>query len=385
MSKRVISKGNLIKEINYKKILQLIGKGENLTKLDIAYTLKISIPTVTSNINELKQAGIIDEIESDIYTGGRKPKIIKLIPDSRISMGMSITKSKVIVAVMNLLEEVLLVKEVEGEKDSFEEYLGSGKRLIEEAVEELKIKEESILGIGLSIPGTLNQRCSIVEQTNMGYKGISLQSVYNTFDTAVYVENEANLSMLAEKSIGKQAALKNLLYIGINEGLGGGIFVNGELFTGTSGRAGEFGRMRFIEKQTGKGYRVEDQISTRGLMQHYKKQTGENIKNFTQFEEKVKAQDPIACEVLMDGIETLLMTIYNLTMVLDIQKVIIGGKVGRLIKAEPKLLNKLINKYSEMLQQLDLDIEFSEIRHTSAIGAALLPIIDFYKVSNENE
>lgn len=385
MNKREISKGNLIKETNYKKILQLIGKGQQLTKLDIAYTLKISIPTVTTNINELKQEGIIDEVESDIYTGGRRPKIIKLIPDSRISIGMSITKFKVVVVIMNLLEEVMLVKDKECEGGVLSDYIQKGKELIQEAIEELNIQEESILGVGISIPGTLNQKLGVIEQTNMGYKEISLNQIYDLFNRTVYIENEANLSLLAEKSIGKYDNLKDLLYIGINEGLGGGIFVNGELFTGTSGRAGEFGRMRFIEKETGKGYRVEDQISTRSLVQHYKQKTGENIRNFSNFEKLVKAQNIVATEILMDGIEILLMTIYNLTMVVDIQKIIIGGKVGRLIKSEPKLLEKLMNKYSEILDKLDLDICFSEIRNTSATGAALLPIIDFYKISNDNE
>ena len=385
MNKREISKGNLIKETNYKRILQLIGKGEQLTKLDIAYSLKISIPTVTTNINELKQEGIIDEVESDIYTGGRKPKIIKMIPDSRLSIGMSITKFKVVVVIMNLLEEVMLIKDKECEGEGLSDYIKQGKILMQEAMEELHIKEESILGVGISIPGTLNQKLGLIEQTNMGDKEILLNHIYDLFNTTVYVENEANLSLLAEKSIGKFDDLKNLLYIGINEGLGGGIFVNGELFTGTSGRAGEFGHMRFIEKKTGKGYRVEDQISTRSLVQHYKQKTGKNIKSFSNFEKLVKEQDEVATEILMDGIETLLMTIYNLTMVVDIQKIIIGGKVGRLIKSQPKLLEKLMNKYSEIIDKLDLDIYFSEIRNTSATGAALLPIIDFYKISNENE
>lgn len=385
MNKREISKGNLIKETNYKKILQLIGKGQQLTKLDIAYTLKISIPTVTTNINELKQEGIIEEIESDIYTGGRKPKVIKLIPDSRISIGMSITKSKVVVVIMNLLEEVMLIKDKECQGGILSDYIQQGKELIQEAIEELNIKEESILGIGISIPGTLNQKLGVIEQTNMGYKEISLDHIYDLFNTTVYVENEANLSLLAEKSIRKYDDLKNLLYIGINEGLGGGIFVNGDLFTGTSGRAGEFGHMRFIEKETGKSYRVEDQISTRSLVQHYEQKTGENIESFSNFEKLVKTQDRVATEILMDSIEILLMTIYNLTMVVDIQEIIIGGKVGRLIKSEPKLLEELMNKYSEIMDKLDLNICFSEIRNTSATGAALLPIIDFYKISNENE
>lgn len=385
MNKRVILKGNLIKETNYKKILKLIGKGENLTKLDIAYTLKISIPTVTTNINELKESGIIEEVESDIYTGGRKPKIIKLIPNSRISIGMSITKYKVAVVAMNLLNEILISKEIDCEEDQLITYFIKGKELVDHIIEELKISKDNLLGIGISIPGTLNQNLGLIEQTNMGYKEVPLNQIYDLFNDTVYVENEANLSLLAEKHLGKYEELKNLIYIGINEGLGGGIFVNGDLYTGTSGRAGEFGQMRLVEKDTGRAYKVEDYVSTRSLLTRYRQRTGEAIKSFIKFENLVKNNDPIACEILEEGIEILMMTIYNLTMVLDIETLIIGGKVGRLIKEQPVVLQNVTNKYNGIMSKLDLEINFSDIRNTTTLGAALLPILDVYKISNEDE
>ncbi|MBE6024142.1 MAG: ROK family transcriptional regulator [Cellulosilyticum sp.] len=385
MNKRVIPKGNLIKETNYKRILQLIGKGEHLTKLDIAYTLKISIPTVTTNINDLKQEGIIEEVESDIYTGGRKPKIIKLIPNSRISIGMSISKYKVVVVFTNLLEETLLIKEHECERGELDEYIAQGKVLIQEGMNELNIEEDAILGVGISIPGTINQNLGVIEQTNMGYREISLEHIYNLFDSTIYIENEANLSLLAEKSLGKYEDGSNLLYIGINEGLGGGIFVNGDLFTGTSGRAGEFGRMHFRERETGKQYRVEDYISTHSLVQRYIEKTGNEIKGFSKFQELVQEKNKEAITILIEAIEVLLMTIYNLSMVLDIQKIIVGGKVGRFIKEEEEHLQNLMNQYDDVLGKLDLEIHFSDIRNTTAIGAGLLPIVDFYKINNENE
>ncbi len=385
MNKRVVVKGNLIKETNYKKILQLIGKGQNLTKLDIAYTLKISIPTVTTNINDLKQAGIIEEVESDIYTGGRKPKVIKLIPNSRIAVGMSISKYKVVVVFTNLLEDILLIKEAECEGTTLDEYITRGKQLIEEGMQELEIGEDTILGVGISIPGAINQKLGVVEQTNMGDKQIALEYIYNQFDSTVYIENEANLSLLAEKSLGKYKDDKNLLYIGINEGLGGGIFVNGELFTGTSGRAGEFGHMHFTERSTGHRCKVEDIISTRSLVQSYAIKTGKSIHHFSEFQALVKEKDEVAIELLVSAIEVLLTTIYNLSMVLDIQNIIIGGKVARCIKSEPEQLEKMLKEYNEHLGGLDLELKFSDIRNTTAIGAALLPIIDFYKINNENE
>ena len=157
MKGHMISKGNLIKETNYKKILQLIGEGEQLTKLDIAYTLKISIPTVTTNINELRDAGIIDEVESDIYTGGRRPKIIKVIPNARVSIGIGITKFHVTVVIMNLVNEVLDTKDIDFDAPELMDYLKKGKEIAMSMIQALEIPDEHILGIGLSIPGTINR------------------------------------------------------------------------------------------------------------------------------------------------------------------------------------------------------------------------------------
>ncbi len=384
MSKKAVVTGNLIKEINHKKILQLIGRGECLTKLDIAYALNISIPTVATNINELKKAGIIDEIESQIYTGGRKPKVIKLIPNARISLGVSITKYRISVIGLNLLNDIVIDYEVEFEGKEFEDYIIKAKKVIEQAIQEIGAKPCNILGVGLAIPGIINKEKGIIEQLNIGNKIIELQSIYDAFGYDVYIENEANLSLLAEKTMSDGEAAHHLIYICINESISGGIFINGQLFTGTNGRAGNLGQMRLLEKETGTAYKVEDYICARSLVARYKQRTGENIKSFLKFEKLFQLNDKVAHEILEEGIEVLMMTIYNLTMVLDIQRLIIGGKVGRLIKSQTTALQLIVNKYNEMMERLDLDITFSEIKNTMTKGAALLPLMEFYKcIENE--
>ena len=328
-------KGNLIKEINYKKILQLLCKGEEWTKLDLANTLKLSIPTVTTNINELKQIGIIEEVESDIYTGGRRPKIIKSIPNSRVAIGLGITKSTVTVVIMNLKNEVLIKKEKEYLTDHFIDYIKVGKSLGDECLFELGIKEEQVLGIGISIPGTINQNKQVVEHTNMGYSNIQLSDIYNLCNYSVFIDNEANLSLLAERQQGAYEEFDDLIYIGINEGLGGGIFIAGKLFKGINGRAGEFGQMQIEDFQGEEliesGNEVEDYISTKGLIDKYNTLSLKRINYFAEFERLIKEEDEVAEKVLLKAVQVLHMVIYNLNMIFDIPNFIIGGKVGRLL------------------------------------------------------
>lgn len=376
-------KGNLIKEINYKKILQLLCKGEEWTKLDLANTLKLSIPTVTTNINELKQIGIIEEVESDIYTGGRRPKIIKSIPNSRIAIGLGITKSRVTVILMNLKNEILLKKEKAYSADNFMEYIKVGKALAEESLLEFGANDEQVLGIGISIPGTINQNNQIIEHTNMGYDNIQLNDIYEVFNYNVFIDNEANLSLLAERQEREYKEVEDLIYIGINEGLGGGIFIDGKLFKGINGRAGEFGQMQLNNIQDRgpieKGVNVEDYISTKGLIDCYNNlNRGKPIVDFNQFEQLVKEKDKVAENILMQAVQVLHIAIYNLNKIFDIPNFVIGGKVGRLIKEQDVFYESLCMREDSLLNELN--IYFSDLRGTTSIGAALLPLIDLYTI-----
>lgn len=376
-------KGNLIKEINYKKILQLLCKGEEWTKLDLANTLKLSIPTVTTNINELKQIGIIEEVESDIYTGGRRPKIIKSIPNSRVAIGLGITKSAVAVVIMNLKNEAILKKEKECLAEHFIDYIKVGKNLGDECLLELGIKEEQVLGIGISIPGTINQIKQIIEHTNMGYSNIALEDIHRLFNYSVFIDNEANLSLLAERQQGEYDEFDDLIYIGINEGLGGGIFIGGKLFKGINGRAGEFGQMQldnFLgDDSIGIGRVVEDYISTKGLIDQYNAlKLTHTINCFAEFKKLVEEKDEVAEKVLVKAVQVLNMVIYNLNMIFDIPNFVIGGKVGRLIKK--KQIFNLHRLGKETVGLNELQIYFSDLRGTTAMGAALLPLIELYTV-----
>jgi len=100
-----------IKEINRVKIIKLIKEREAITKQKIARELNLSIPTVTSNIKELLQEGLVEEAGVAKSTGGRKPVVVKFLKNARYSFGVNITTDKVEIVLVNLNVEII-VKEV---------------------------------------------------------------------------------------------------------------------------------------------------------------------------------------------------------------------------------------------------------------------------------
>ena len=81
-----------IKKYNRKIVYQLIYQAKQITKQEIAERLKLSLPTVSSNLLELEQADLIKKEDINESTGGRKPLAISIKEQSRIAIGVSILK-----------------------------------------------------------------------------------------------------------------------------------------------------------------------------------------------------------------------------------------------------------------------------------------------------
>ena len=92
----------VIKDSNRKKILNLIAEKREYTKQSISKEIGVSIPTVISNINELIEEGLVEEAGVEGSTGGRKPIIVRFLPDSKYSFGVEFTLNNVRVILTNL-------------------------------------------------------------------------------------------------------------------------------------------------------------------------------------------------------------------------------------------------------------------------------------------
>lgn len=114
-----------------------------------------------------------------------------------------------------------------------------------EGLKKANITKEDIVGIGVAAPGPLDYKTGvIIDVPMMGWKNFPLgECLRKEFDVPVYVENDGNLGALAEANIGVAKGEETVLYQTISTGCGGGIAINGEIFHGRNGFAGEFGHV----------------------------------------------------------------------------------------------------------------------------------------------
>ena len=162
------------------------------------------------------------------------------------SVGVEIGVDFISVVLTDFVAQVLWRERVASDpQDHQAAILGRAEAIVREALEVGQSRGLRRLGIGLGVPGLvdLGEGC-LVFAPNLGWRDVPLREIWGRrFDVPVYVENEANAAALGEYYFGVARYVQSLIYLSAGIGLGGGIIINGRLFRGSGGCAGEVGHM----------------------------------------------------------------------------------------------------------------------------------------------
>ncbi len=376
-----------IKNYNRHKILNLLSVKRELTRQDISLMTNISIPTVAANINELIKEGLVEEAGMAASTGGRKALIVRYLPDAKVSFGVEITPEKVGILLSNLDSEIRFETELVTEPFArIDDVMIRISEEIERILLSLKIPAERVLGIGFSLPGTVNQKQMALELApNLGMKGILFKPFENLFRYPIFIENEANAGALAEMKLGNQSKSGNLVYISITGGIGTGIIIHGKLYKGKNQRAGEFGHMTIVPEgklcNCGRKGCWELYASEKALLGRYSESKGGKnpaVYSVSDFLESLKAGEKNALNLWNEYLDYVALGIQNIMLGLDPQMIIIGGKIGLLGDTLIEPLKERVFTPVVFEGAGDVSIAASQLGfHAPMLGAAILPIQEY--------
>lgn len=153
--------------------------------------------------------------------------------------GMSIKSG-----VVNREGEIVSKYAVPTPKNDNDSFLEALYESVTKAMAEANITSSDIEAIGIGTPGIVDREQGIlVEANNIGFENVPVRKYLkeNLADIPVLVENDANSAALGE--FYKAQHSKNFVFVTLGTGVGGGIIINGKLFTGTNGAAGELGHI----------------------------------------------------------------------------------------------------------------------------------------------
>ena len=216
-----------------------------VSKQQLASAMGYSLPTVQQNIAELLSAGLIKPGEVQKSTGGR-PAVGYSVEDRiRYSVGISVSSANLRILVTDILQNELAYKNVKIR--TFEENR-IGRQIADELevfLEEQSIPKEKILGVGLTFPGVIDrERDTIVLSPTLRMKDISLSAIREPVPFPVFIENDSTSGGVAEWiGLTQEERAEDFVYLFLENGIGGAVFINGRPFLGSGGRSGEFGHM----------------------------------------------------------------------------------------------------------------------------------------------
>lgn len=164
-----------------------------------------------------------------------------------LDIGGTKTSSSVFDENGNIVNNYVLKRKSETFKGEEAVYQNT-KNVLEEILSELKIKKEDVIAMGVGSPGPLDTKKGIIIHAPlMGWENFPIvERLKEDFELPVYLDNDANLGALAEVRCGEGKGCKNLIYMTVSTGCGGGIIINNDIYRGSHDGAGEVGHMSVL-------------------------------------------------------------------------------------------------------------------------------------------
>ena len=219
-----------------------------VSKQDLAYALRLSMPTIHQNIAELMEAGVIRVGEIGRSTGGRPPAEYVPVPDVRFAIGVSVTADYLFLLAGDLKLQRIASRRIKWTLPKSERIGGAIARAVETFIRDHRLKKQRLLGVGITFPGVISpERDRILLSPTLRMRDIVLEDLYARIPYPVHIENDSTSGGLAEWFLmTPEERQGNFVYLFLGNGIGGAIFMDGKQYPGSNLRSAEFGHMCIV-------------------------------------------------------------------------------------------------------------------------------------------
>lgn len=348
------------------QIVRYIMEKGQASRQEIAEKFRFSMPTIIQNVTELIEHGWICEAGEYSSTGGRKARILKIQEGFKCAIGIEIRKDELIMFLVDLSLKILAQEKYALLYEDNQEYYTKFAESVSDFVEKNGLNTHSkgeLIGVGLSIPGIINQKTGVIQQSHiLQVKDVNLNHFTRSIPYKMCVENDANNAAFVEA----RGKFTNVVYMSLNDTVGGAIYLNGEIYRGENYKSAEIGHMILVP-----GGRT-CYCGKKGCLDAYcsaKRLRGEKDGTVDEFIEKVEMQDAESLQIWEDYLEHLALACGNLRVLFDCD-IFLGGDIGGYLKEFETKFEEKLKKYCNFDSTMSF-VHIGGYKHGSAaIGAA---------------
>jgi len=241
-----------IRQKNIAAAMKVLHLEQIVSRAKIASLTGMAPSTVSNIIAKLEKKRIVEYLDESttLSSVGRPPLLVRLNPLAFYAVGIDIGVSAASVMIMGLGGKVITSNDIDLKAQTDpKRVLAMLVDITEEEISESGVDCNRILGLGIGIRGLIDRRKGIVNRSTSlpeWQEAGVVEFVQKKIPYPVFLENNANAWILGEARFGAGQGKKNIFGAIIEEGIGSGIIINGQLYTGNYSAAGEFGHMMII-------------------------------------------------------------------------------------------------------------------------------------------
>lgn len=333
-AKTQIARPNTIRDINRQIVLNYVRDRAPISRAEIARETALQRSTISAIVEDLREAGLIEEIGTGDSTGGRKPTLLRLRTNTPVAIGVDVAPRRTTVAVADLAGKVM--KKVGFPSETNAEVMT---RKIIDAVKAFAAEcSEEDLEVGISVPGIADPESGrAVYIPYFGWHDWDIaERVTEETGLPATVENDANAIALAELWFGEESIRRtaNFITILVADGVGTGIIFDGQIYRGEKGAAGEFGHMIVgkdapVPCSCGSHDCWEAHASEKAVVSRYLSYNGNGGTGvgFEKIAELARGNDAYAIRAIRESASYLAIGISNLIVGLSPQAIVVIGRL----------------------------------------------------------
>lgn len=386
-NKGLSHKNNLIK----RSIIAYMAVNGESTLAELTKELRISVPTITKLVQELVEEGIVNDLGKVETPGGRRPNVFGLTNSTIYFAGINVGRDRMTYVITDLQNNI--IQEVVDDTFELSDRTQCLEKIcsnIENFINNCGIDKSKILGVGVCIVGRVNtaQGRSYKYFTNIEE---SLRDIIEKrIGLRVLVENDTRSRCYAEYTCGRSKDESDVIYLHLGLGVAIGIVIDGKLYYGKNGFAGEFGHIPFFDNEKicfcGKKGCLETEVSGIAIEEKMCElmRNGANTILRPKFERKepihindiiaaARNDDNLSIELIEEAGEKVGKAVAFLINIFNPETVIVGGNLAAAGDYIMLPLKSATNKYSLNLVYKDTKFRLSKMSDNApAWGVAML-------------
>lgn len=356
---------SIVHRFHANEIFHRIRLEPRISQRDIVERTGFDKSTVSAIVNRFDEMGLIlRETNRPQNRPGRPTEGLSISPDSGLLVGVQIEADELafVVAGLDGVPVETHRRPFAGELEGLETMIAGGIAMIVAA----SGRRDPVLGVGVSLPGLVNSAGTMVHAPVFRWRDVPiLEMLSRTIEEPLYVGNDGKAAAMAEHMFGGCTDIKDFVYLFSGSGVGGALFVDGQIYRGASGFAGELGHIKVVPQgrlcSCGALGCLSAYLSEGALAAEINHLGGTAVETFAEILAEAESGNGLFIEVLDEAAEVLGSAIASLINIFDPPLLMLGGDMARAARFLEPGVTRTLRRLAHPSMYAPSRVQFSEL------------------------